>query len=241
MGLGAAPRGELMPRPSVPDDPLEWRPQEPLVTRTLVTIKDPVIEPLWSGERVLVHVDHPAQGAARVRMIDRFGVDLAPVDADIAAAIGEAALADDAILDGILTAQASGGGVGTAVVAEAHRPTASSLLGSLAGDPGITVTRRGRDETEGTEAFVAFDLLRVDGQVLLDVPLLERHRLLESVVSPGPMVRASVLCRPPIDPWIATWQASGLRGGMLKASNGRYLPGDRTPEWRAVTRIATRR
>jgi ATP-dependent DNA ligase len=120
------------------------------------------------------------------------------------------------------------------------------LLGSLAGDPGITVTRRGGEEAEGTdseraEAFVAFDLLRVDGQDLLDVPLLERHRLLESVLALGPMVRVSILCRPPIDPWIATWQASGLRGGMLKASNGRYLPGDRTPEWRAVTRIATRR
>ncbi len=88
---------------------------------------------------------------------------------------------------------------------------------------------------------MAFDLLRVDGQSLLDLPLLERHRLLESVIPEGPLVRVSIVCRPPIDPWIATWQASGLRGGMLKAANGRYLPGDRTPEWREVTRIATRR
>jgi ATP-dependent DNA ligase len=225
----------------VPADPLEWRPQEPLVTRTPVTIRDPVIEPLWSGERVLVHVDHPGGVAVRVRMIDRYGVDLAPVDADIAAAVGQATLADDAILDGILTAQASGDGVGTAIVPEAHRSTASSLLGPLGGEPGITVTRRGEDEPDGAEAFVAFDLLRVDGQLLLEVPLLERHRLLESVIAAGPQVRVSVMCRPPIDPWIATWQASGLRGGMLKTSNGRYLPGDRTPEWRAVTKIATRR
>ncbi len=230
-----------MPTPTVPDDPLDWRPQEPLVTRTPVTIRDPIVEPLWTGERVLVHVDHPDAGAARVRMIDRYGIDLAPVDADVARAIGEATLADDAILDGVLTAQASRDGVGTAIVPEAHRPTASSLLGSIAGEPGITVTRRGTDEPEGAEAFVAFDLLRVDGQSLLDVPLLERHRLLESVVGQGPLVRVSVLCRPPVDPWVATWQASGLRGGMLKAANGRYLPGDRTPEWRALTRIATRR
>ena len=172
---------------------------------------------------------------------DRFGIDLAPVDADVAAAIGEAALANDAILDGILTAEATRGGVGTAIVPEAHRPTASSLLGSIAGEPGITVTRRGDEEPAGPEAFVAFDLLRVDGQELLEVPLLERHRLLESVLAQGPLVRVSVLCRPPVDPWVATWQASGLRGGMLKAANGRYVPGDRTPEWRAVTKIATRR
>jgi ATP-dependent DNA ligase len=226
----------------VPEDPLDWRPQQPLVTRTPVTIRDPIVEPLWSGERILVHVDHPGGGGAtRVRMIDRYGIDLAPVDADVATAIGQATLADDAILDGVLTAQASRAGVGTAIVPEAHRPTASALLGSVAGEPGITVTRRGDEEPEDAEAFVAFDLLRVDGQTLLDVPLLERHRLLESVVSPGPLVRVSVLCRPPIDPWVATWQASGLRGGMLKTANGRYLPGDRTPEWRAVTKIATRR
>lgn len=230
-----------MPPAGVPDDPLDWRPQEPLVTRTLVTIRDPIIEPLWTGERILVHVDHPASEAVRVRMIDRYGVDLAAVDADIAAAIGEATLAEDAVLDGILTPQASRGGVGTAIVAEARRPAASALLGSVAGEPGIIVTRRGDEDPEGAEAFVAFDLLRVDGQSLLDVPLLERHRLLESVVVQGALVRVSVLCRPPIDPWIATWQASGLRGGMLKAANGRYLPGDRTPEWRAVTKIAARR
>jgi ATP-dependent DNA ligase len=206
-----------------------------------MTIRDPVIEPLWSGERVLVHVDHPDSGGVRVRVIDRFGIDLAPVDADVATAIGEATLAGDAIIDGVLTAQATRGGVGTAIVPEAHRPRSSAILGSLAGEPGIAVTRRGADEPEATEAFVAFDLLRVDGQMLLDVPLLERHRLLESVVSAGPLVRVSVLCRPPIDPWVATWQASGLRGGMLKTANGRYLPGDRTPEWRAVTKIATRR
>ena len=225
----------------LPDDTLEWRPQEPLVTRTPVTIRDAVIEPLWTGERVLVHIDRPSEGSPRVRMIDRFGIDLAPVDADVAAAIGEAALVNDAILDGILTAEATRGGVGTAIVPEVHRAAASSLLGSIAGEPGITVTRRGESDTESAEAFVAFDLLRVDGQELLDVPLLERHRLLESVLAQGPLVRVSVLCRPPVDPWVATWQASGLRGGMLKAANGRYVPGDRTPEWRAVTKIATRR
>ncbi len=224
----------------LPADPLDWRPQEPLVTRTPVRITDPIVEPLWSGERVLVHLDRPA-GTPRVRIIDRSGVDLAPVDADVAAAIATAALAEDAVLDGVLTSQATRGGVGAAVVPEAHRPAMGSLLGASGGGPGITVTSRGIRASETPEAFVAFDLLRVDGQSLLDVPLLERRRLLESVLHEGPLVRVSIMCRPPIDPWIATWQASGLRGGMLKAANGRYRPGDRTPEWREVTRIASRR
>lgn len=229
-----------MPAPPVPDDPLEWRPQMPLVTRVPVRVADPIVEPLWRGERVLVHVER-AGGVSRVRLMDGFGIDLAPVDADVAAAVGTATLAEDAILDGVLTSEATRGGVGTAIVAEAHRPGASALLGSMAGEPGITVTHRGEVPNETPEAFVAFDLLRVDGQSLLDVPLLERRRLLESVLEQGPLVRVSVLCRPPIDPWVATWQASGLRGGILKAANGRYRPGDHTPEWREVTRIAGRR
>lgn len=224
----------------VPEDPLDWRPQEPLVTRTPVRIADPIVEPLWSGERVLVHLDRP-DGTPRVRIIDRSGIDLAPVDADVAAAIATATLAEDAVLDGVLTSQATRGGVGAAIVPEARRSVTSSLLGPAAGDPGISVRSRGSAPSESPEAFVAFDLLRVDGQSLLDLPLLERHRLLESVIPEGPLVRVSIVCRPPIDPWIATWQASGLRGGMLKSANGRYLPGDRTPEWREVTRIAARR
>jgi ATP-dependent DNA ligase len=230
-----------MPSSPVPDDPLEWRPQLPLVTRVPVRIPDPIVEPLWSGERVLVHVDRPDGVAPRVRIIDRYGIDLAPVDADVAAAVGDATLATDAILDGVLTNEATRDGVGTAIVTEAHRPAASMLLGSAGGEPGVTVSRRASDGADTPEAFVAFDLLRVDGQSLLDVPLLERRRLLESVLAQGPLVRVSIICRPPIDPWVATWQASGLRGAMLKAANGRYVPGDRTPEWREVTRLASRR
>ena len=33
-----------MVRVEIPDDPLDWRPQEPLVTRTPVTIRDPIVE-----------------------------------------------------------------------------------------------------------------------------------------------------------------------------------------------------
>ncbi len=227
-----------MARPELPEDPLDWRPQEPLATRMPVTLRDPVVEPLWSGERVIVHIDHP-DGGVRVRIIDRFGIDLAPVDAELTAAIGIAVDAQDAIIDGVITDQATRGGAGTAIVAEAR----VSMMGSwLSRDPGVSIERRSRDsEQESPEALVAVDLLRVDGQPLLDVPLLERRRLLESVVVQGELVRVSVLCRPPIDPWVATWQAAGLKGAMLKSPNGRYLPGDRTPEWRTITKVAARR
>jgi bifunctional non-homologous end joining protein LigD len=91
------------------------------------------------------------------------------------------------------------------------------------------------------DGFVAVDLLRIDGSSLLDVPLLERKRLLESVIAPSPLLRLSPHVRPPIDPWIATWKSMGLRGGILKAANSRYHPLDDTVEWRVVERLNRRR
>jgi ATP-dependent DNA ligase len=99
------------------------------------------------------------------------------------------------------------------------------------------VPRRMPSDAETAEGFVAVDLLSVDGTDILDVPLLERKRLLESVIRRTEAVRLSVHARPPIDTWVATWKALGLRGGLLKAANSRYEPGGRTVEWRAVERV----
>jgi bifunctional non-homologous end joining protein LigD len=228
-----------MAPPRIPDDPLDWRPQEPLVTRVAVTIRDPIVEPLWSGTRVLVHVETHRDGSApAVRMMERSGVELSGEDPDLTAAIGAAVLAGDVVLDGILTSQATRGSAGTAIVPQARLSVMDTMFSR---DPGIEIRRPATDDVLVDEAFVAVDLLRVDGQALLDVPLLERKRLLESVVEQGPLVRISVFCRPPVDPWVASWQSAGLRGAMMKSANGRYIPGDRTPEWRTLTRIASRR
>ena len=83
-------------------------------------------------------------------------------------------------------------------------------------------------------AFVAVDLLRVDGQDLLGVPLLERKRLLEGVVRPSTLVRVSPFTRPPLSQWLATWKASGFSGAILKAANGPYEPGSVARDWAYV-------
>ena len=228
-----------MAPPRIPDDPLDWRPQEPLVTRVAVTIRDPIVEPLWSGTRVLVHVDTGGDGdGPTVRVIERSGLELTVEEPGLTAAIGASVQARDVVLDGILTSQATRGGAGMAIIPEAHLSVMATMFSR---DPGIEIRRASTGDVPPEEAFVAVDLLRVDGQSLLDVPLLERKRLLESVIEQGPLVRVSVFCRPPVDAWVASWQSAGLRGAMMKSANGRYIPGDRTPEWRTLTRVASRR
>lgn len=227
-----------MPRIVVPDDPLAWLPQRPLVTRVPVPIRDPVVEPLWSGTRVLAHIDTAAPAASRVRLMDDLALEITQEQPRLAAELADALLAQDAIVDGIITPQATRGGEGAAIVTEARMGPLDALLSR---ESGVQVSRQPDADGPTEDAFVAVDLLRLDGQSLLDVPLMERKRLLESALAQGPRVRVSVVCRPPVDAWIASWQGVGLRGGMLKAANGRYIPGDRTPEWRAVTRVAARR
>ena len=73
-------------------------------------------------------------------------------------------------------------------------------------------------------AFVAIDLLRLDGDSLLDVPLLERKRLLDSVVAPSDLVRVGAYVRPPLQTWISTWRRLGFVGLSYRAANSRYHP-----------------
>lgn len=223
---------------SIPADPLAWRPQTPLPTRRPLQIHDPLVEPLWSGTRVMAHVDDrwsaPDGPGAAVRLIDAFGVDLASEEPVLTAAIRAAVLAQDAVIDAILTDQATRGGVGAAIIAE---PRVSMMRMLAKQDPTVDVERKDVN-ADPVEAFVALDLLRLDGQSLLDVPLLERKRLLESVVAESELVRVSVHARPPVDGWVASWKSAGLKGAILKSANSRYVPGGQSHEWRTVTRMA---
>jgi ATP-dependent DNA ligase len=63
------------------------------------------------------------------------------------------------------------------------------------------------------------------------VPLLERKRVLESILPPGDLVRPGLFVRQPIDSWIGSWRAQGFRGLTFKAANSRYRPGETAADW----------
>jgi len=78
---------------------LAWRPQR--FTESGGDVNDPLIEPLWTGLRVLAHVD--ATTGATFRDVDGDIVEEFP---DVAEELRAALLADRLILDGYLTHQA---------------------------------------------------------------------------------------------------------------------------------------
>jgi len=84
---------------------------------------------------------------------------------------------------------------------------------------------------EDVVSFVATDLLWLDGDLLLDVPLLERRRLLESALGESDLIRRGVFVRPPLEAWLGSWRSLGFTGFSLKAANSRYQPGAVSDDW----------
>jgi bifunctional non-homologous end joining protein LigD len=198
-------------------------------------VADPVIEPLWTGIRALAAID---RGSAT--LVDEAGD---PIDGyhDIRAALAEAALAERLVADGFLTKLAARDGSGVYVGMD-DLPSSGQLAGrSLLGvrrNRAEEATQRKNAEREArtfgpddTVTFVAVDLLWVDDESLLEVPFLERRRILESVLSESDLVRRGIFVRPPIEAWIGSWRALGFTGLSFKGANARYRPAAASPDW----------
>jgi len=85
--------------------------------------------------------------------------------------------------------------------------------------------------------FAAFDLLEVDGESLLDVPLLERRRHLEGVLAPSLNVRLTPFVARGLRSWRDTLASQGFRRVVLKNWNSTYAAGRETKDWLVVEKI----
>lgn len=223
----------------MPRDRRQWRPLEARQTSRKPAIKDPIIEPLWQGTRVLAHFeatpDGPRTGTVELR--DAEGFDVSEEFAPIVAALEAAVTAQNAVIDGILTDQAMAGGEGVGVVPEAQ----ISPVGMLLGRSAEVSIEPSRDRERGTVvSFVALDLLVVDGEELFDLPLLERKRQLDGLLVENDYARVSPFARPPLAQWLNSWKSAGFRGVVMKAANSRYRPADVAREWAIVERVSQR-
>ena len=205
----------------------------------MADIEDAIVEPFWLGPRVLASV---ADGRAELvhdgQTLEAHG--------EIVTQLVAAVLDDDLVLDGVLTSQALEDGGGAYTGLDAATPSKSSLFGRL-----LVPGSRRREEMERVKeeearharmrqlafqpdervALVVTDLLWVDGESLLDVPLLERKRLLESVLSESELIRRSAYIRPNSTGALIGWQALGFSTVAYKSANSRYRPGQANDGW----------
>jgi ATP-dependent DNA ligase len=194
-------------------------------------MRDPIIEPGWSGVRVLARFED-----GHTVFSDEDGVDCTAEFARVAEAITAAALAGQLILDGFLTVEPTQLVAGTPTH-EIEAPSSGQMMTQFIVGSHVAraVAPQRQLDPDRPIAFVAVDLLEIDGSPLLDVPLLERKRLLDGSLRQGELVRITPFVRPPIDSFLATWRGLGFQALAYKAPNSRYTPDAATDDWSMVS------
>lgn len=200
-------------------------------------IDDPIVEPMWPGLRVIAAV-----GAGNASLFDEDG-DPIEEHEDLCTSLagGLSGAGNGAILDGYLTKQVVTDQGGTYTWVSDYPTMAGQMQKMFIGGRRFQAEDIERMRAADIEAvtfadedlvnLVIVDLLWLDGQWLLDVPLLERKRVLESVLPGNELVRTGPFVRPPLGTWIGSWRAQGFRGLTFKAANSRYRPGETAADW----------
>ncbi len=85
--------------------------------------------------------------------------------------------------------------------------------------------------TRSPVTFVAFDVLYLDGDSLLDRPYADRRRLLEDLGLVGPAWHTTPAFVDGFVEVVAACEQLGLEGVVLKRLDSRYRPGHRSREW----------
>lgn len=198
-------------------DPL--LPQHGTPAEVIITSVEWLFEPYWSGDRLMARLQH-----GRVSLTDAGGEPAGPEFAEAADELLAAIDADAAVVDGIWTAQPFvGDGLGAQKWAET---LAEEGLVDEPPDP-ISMEKR--------RAFVAIDLVELEGESLAEVPYQERRRLLASVVEENVRVRVSPAVKLPLRPWLHAWRGNGFTHYVAKHVNSRYRPGEQVEDWLIVS------
>jgi bifunctional non-homologous end joining protein LigD len=189
-------------------------PQRATHAETLIESVDWLFEPYWPGDRLLARL---ADG--RISLTDARGEQVDEAFAEAAWLLDGAIDAETALIDGIWTAQQD---VGNGGVVRRRAAMIEAGRGDEAPDP---------IPMEARSAFVAIDLLELDGVSLLEIPYQERRRLMESVVRARGRVRISPAVRLPARPWVDAWRSDGFAFYVAKEINSRYRPGETVDDW----------
>jgi len=130
-----------------------------------------------------------------------------------------------------------------AIVADTHASSAifdGVLVDGWRDESELEVDATGNATSRSAGArriFAAFDLLEVDGESLIGVPLLERRRHLEGVLVQSLNVRLTPYVSRNLRSWRDTLGGQGFRRVVLKNWNSTYQSGRTTSDWLVVEKI----
>ena len=179
------------------------RPQQASPSDAVVLSVEWLFEPAWRGDRLLARMRD-----GRVTLTDEEGNRVGPELSEAVEVLEAALLTEDALVDGIWTSMPFVGA-----------GSAARHLAEAIEEEGLTGEVPDPIENEPRRAFVAIDLLELDGQLLHDIPYQERRRLLSAVVDEDIRVRVTPAVRVPLPNWLTAWRASGFRHSVAKHMN----------------------
>ncbi len=183
-------------------------PQRPRYTRERSELPAHLLEPEWQGTRALVRVGHDGP-----RFVGYHGPLEGP--RELYDAIVADSQCDTAILDGVIVDEWQ----------DERELDADAEGNAFVRQPG------------GRRIFAAFDLLEVDGESFLEVPLLERKRHLEGLLRSSVNVRLTAFVTRGLRAWRETLTVQGFRRVVLKDWNSAYAPGRTTDAWLVVDKL----
>ncbi|MEO8510706.1 MAG: DNA ligase D [Chloroflexota bacterium] len=184
---------------------------------------DWLYEVKWDGYRVETVIRD-----GRARLWTRNHKDAATYFPEFAAAPASWIAAEAAIVDGEVVALDEEGNPSFSLLQDR-----TGLRGINAGADGRrSETRPSPEERRRIQlVYQAFDLLHLDGRSLLDVPLEQRKRLLQSVLRGGDVVQYAGHVVEDGEAFVAAARERGLEGVVAKLRASRYEPGRRSAAW----------
>ena len=177
-----------------------------------------LFEPIWGGVRALAIIGPSDQpGTGEVTLIGEDGLPIEPTPVDLAGLAARVA-ARSAVLDGELV-----------VVDADGRLDREELERRLRGEPGRPL------------AYLAFDLLDLDGSPQLSLPLERRRELLRRVLRPADELVAVPAIAEDGRALYEAVTGQGLAGVRARQRRSPYLPGVRSRLWRSIAVAPARR
>ncbi len=182
----------------------EYAPMLATLTDTVPTGPGWVFEVKWDGYRALARLV-AGEGAT---LASRRGNDLTERFRSVASALPRAVRSPDCLLDGEVCAL------------------------DERGRSSFSLMQQGKPDTP--IVYFVFDVLEIEGEPVIDLPLTERRKRLEALLDKR---NRSVRLSEAFDDGPALFRAAEqqhLEGIMAKKAASRYLPGKRTRDWQKI-------
>jgi len=170
------------------------------------------MEPKFDGQRILANV-----AAGQVSLWNRRGAEATATFPELAA-LADAVGGRSVVLDGEVVAPDTAG-----------RPSFQRLQRRM-----HVVRPPARLLSEVPVYFAVFDVLWLEGDLLVGLPQAERRQALESLALQGPVAQIAPILDASPDELLDACRQAGLEGFMAKRLDAPYLPGRRSTAWSKV-------